>query len=84
VFVLPLQEVSIMNYSLQLGRKPKGGGGDGFLPASDQDEDLDEFDELGEEEEDVIEDEESLDEELNFDKPHFRRLGLDYEEEEEE
>jgi len=73
-----------MNYSLQLGRKPKGNGGDGFLPASDQDEDLDEFDELGEEEEDLVEDEESLDEELNFDKPHFRRLGLDYEEEEEE
>jgi len=73
-----------MNYSLQLGRKPKGSGGDGFLPTSDQDEDLDEFDELGEEEEDLVEDEESLDEELNFDKPHFRRLGLDYEEEEEE
>jgi len=73
-----------MNYSLQLGRKPKSGGSDGFLPASDQDEDLDEFDELGEEDEDLVEDEENLDEELNFDKPHFRRLGLDYEEEEEE
>jgi hypothetical protein len=71
-----------MNYSLQLGRKPKGG--DGFLPASEQDEDLDEFDDIGDEEEDLMEDEESLDEELNFDKPHFRRLGLDYEEEEEE
>jgi hypothetical protein len=73
-----------MNYSLQLGRKPKGSGGDGFLPVSDQDEELDEFDDIGEEEEDLVEDEESLDEELNFDKPHFHRLGLDYEEEEEE
>jgi len=73
-----------MNYSLQPGRRQKGGGSDGFLPISDQDEDLDEFDDIAEEEEDPIEDEEALDEELNFDKPHFRRLGLDYEEEEEE
>jgi hypothetical protein len=72
-----------MKYPLQLGRRPKGGG-DGFLPVSDQDDDLDEFDELGEEEDELVEEEEALDEELNFDKPHFRRLGLDYEEEEEE
>ncbi|MCL2206859.1 MAG: hypothetical protein FWB90_02050 [Fibromonadales bacterium] len=72
-----------MKYPLQLGRRPKGGGSDSFLPESDLDEDSDEFEELGEEEEDMME-EEALDEELNFDKPHFRRLGLDYEEEEEE
>jgi hypothetical protein len=72
-----------MNYSLQCGRRSKGGGSDGFLPISDQDEDLDEFDDLAEEEDDLVEDEEALDEELNFDKPHFRRLG-DYEEEDEE
>ncbi|MDR3001879.1 MAG: hypothetical protein LBU89_11520 [Fibromonadaceae bacterium] len=68
---------------MQLGRRPKGGGGD-FLPVSDQDDDLDEFDDLEEEEDLMEEEEEALDEELNFDKPHFRRLGLDYEEEEEE
>jgi len=73
-----------MKYPLQLGRRSKGGGGDSFLPVSDQDEDLDEFDELGEDDDDLMEEEEALDEELNFDKPHFRRLGLDYEEEEEE
>ena len=73
-----------MNYTMQFGRRPKGGGGDGFLHESDQDEDLDEFDDLGEETDDLVEDEEALDEELNFDKPHFRRLGLDYEEEDEE
>ena len=73
-----------MSYSLQLGRRPKGGGTDGFLPVADQDEDLDEFDDLVEDDDDVIEEEEALDEELNFDKPHFRRLGLDYEEEDEE
>jgi hypothetical protein len=50
---------------------------------SDQSDDLEEFDELGEDEDDLVE-EEALDEELNFDKPHFRRLGPDYEEEEEE
>jgi len=72
-----------MKYPLQLGRKPKGSG-DGFLPVSDQSDDLDEFDELGEDEDDVVEEEEALDEELNFDKPHFNRLGFDYEEEEEE
>ena len=73
-----------MKYPLQFGRRPKGGSSDSFLPVSDQDEDLDEFDELGEEEEDLMEEEEALDEELNFDRPRFRRLGLDYEEEEEE
>ena len=73
-----------MKYPLQLGRRPKGSGSDNFLPVSDQDEDLDEFDELGEEEDLMEEEEEALDEELNFDKPHFRRLGLDYEEEDEE
>ncbi len=70
-----------MNVDFQLSRRTKNSGGDDFLP-SDQDEDLDEFDEIGEE--DVVEDEEALDEELNFDKPHFRRLGLDYEEEDDE
>ncbi|MCL2260593.1 MAG: hypothetical protein FWC15_04460 [Fibromonadales bacterium] len=73
-----------MKYQLQLGRRPKGGGSDNFLPDTDQDEELDEFEDLGEEEEDLVEDDEALDEELNFDRPHFRRLGLDYEEEEEE
>jgi hypothetical protein len=73
-----------MKYPLQFGRRAKEGGSDNFLPESDQDEDLDEFDELGEDDDDFIEEEEALDEELNFDKPHFRRLGLDYEEEEEE
>ncbi|MDR0518096.1 MAG: hypothetical protein LBH25_13745 [Fibromonadaceae bacterium] len=75
-----------MSYSFQLGRRSKNEGGDDFLPSSDQDEELDEFDDIGEgeEEEDVVEDEEALDEELDFDKPHFRRLGLDYEEEEDE
>lgn len=72
-----------MKYPLQFGRRPKGGSSDSFLPVSD-DDDLDEFDELDEEEEDLMDEEEALDEELNFDKPHFRRLGLDYEEEEEE
>jgi hypothetical protein len=72
-----------MKHTLQFGRRPKGSGDDGFLTSSGQDEDLDELDELVEEEE-VEEEEEALDEELNFDKPHFRRLGLDYEEEEEE
>jgi len=71
-----------MKHPLQLGRRK--GGGDGFLSVSDHEDDLDEFDELGEEEEELVEEEDALDEELNFDKPHFRRLGLDYEEEEEE
>jgi hypothetical protein len=73
-----------MNYYFQLGRRPKGGSSDEFSSMGDQDEDLDEFDEIGEEEDDLMEEEEALDEELDFDKPHFRRLGLDYEEEEEE
>ena len=73
-----------MKYPLQLGRRPKGGGSDNFLPDTDQDEELDEFEDLGEEDDDLVEDDEALDEELNFDRPHFRRLGLDYEEEEEE
>jgi hypothetical protein len=71
-----------MRHILQLGRRPKSGG-DSFLSVSDQSDDLDEFDELGEDEDDLVE-EEALDEELNFDKPHFRRLDADYEEEEEE
>jgi hypothetical protein len=73
-----------MKHVLQLGRRPKSSGDDNFLPSSGQDDDLDEFEDLVEEEEDTMEEEDALDEELNFDKPHFRRLGLDYEEEEEE
>jgi len=72
-----------MKYSFQLSRRAKSGGDD-FLSTSDQDDELDEFDDIVEEEEDLVEEEEGLDEELNFDKPHFRRLGLDYEEEDDE
>ena len=73
-----------MSYGFQLARRSKNGSGDEFLPSSDQDEEMDEFEDIGEEEEDSVEEEEGLDEELDFDKPHFHRLGLDYEEEEEE
>ncbi len=71
-----------MNYTMQFGRRPKGESSSDFLPES-EDDDLDEFDDLVEEEDDLV-DEEALDEELDFEKPHFHRLGLDYEEEEDE
>ncbi|GHV13990.1 hypothetical protein AGMMS49938_09370 [Fibrobacterales bacterium] len=68
-----------MKHTLQFGRRTKDDSDD-FLNLPEADEEIDEFTELDEED---AEEEETLDEELNFDKPHFRRdLGLDYDEEE--
>lgn len=69
-------------YTLELSRYSKDSSEDSFF-TSDKDDDLEEQDELMEEEEEFAE-ESDLDEELNFDKPHFRDLGLDYENEEDE
>jgi hypothetical protein len=68
----------------QMNRRSKNSGRDDFLSVADPDDELDDFEDIDEEDDDFVEDEEALDEELNFDKPHFRRLGLDYEEEEDE